>query len=71
MTDLLKAMSSPPSTVVERSSETEEARVESLDHVDGARGTLLVIETTAKVADTALEWGLLPLSCSPRVGLRQ
>ena len=41
MTDVLEAMTTPPSTTTERSSVAEEARVESSDHVDGARGLRL------------------------------
>ena len=68
MTDLLKATTSPPSTTVEGSSEAEEARVGSLDHVDGVRGALSVIETTAEVADTALEMPVRPPTIELLIG---
>ena len=52
---MLKAITSPLSTVVERSSEAEKAWVGSSDSVDGVQGALSVIETAAQVVDTALE----------------
>jgi len=73
MMNFLKTMTSPLSNAVERSSEAEEDQVGSLDCIDGVRGASPITKTTAEVVDTAPEMpvGLLPLSCSPRVGLRQ
>ena len=58
MTDLLKATTSPPSTV-ERSSRAE-AQVSSLDLVDGAWVASPITETATEVADTILKMSMGP-----------
>jgi len=57
-------MTFPLSTTIEQSSEAKEAKIGSLDHVDGVRGASLVTETIVEVANTSRRclWGLLPLS---------
>ena len=51
----------------------EKAQVGSFDRIDGSWGASPVIETTVEVVDMTLKslQGLLLLSCSPRVRLRQ
>ena len=51
MMDFLEAASTPPSTSAEQSLVAEEARDESSDRVEGARGTSPIIEDTEEVAD--------------------
>ena len=60
MTDLLKAMMSPPSTAMEQTSKAEVARVGSLDRVDSVRGASPITKTTAKNANTNPEMPMWP-----------
>ena len=54
MTGLLEATTITPSTTVKKSLMAKEARVESSDRVDGARGASPIIKDTEEVVDMPL-----------------